>query len=65
MVKKIQRVKTKVLPSESQTGSSKCPSIILERITASSSSSNGSVPVKRQYRMIPKDQTSTSEGEMR
>lgn len=45
---------------ESQSGSSKSSLIIFSRIISSSSSSNGRVPVRRQYRIIPSDQTSTS-----
>src|ERR1700735_4579678 len=48
-------------PLESHSGSSKSPLITNFLITDSSSSSNGSPPVKRQYSMTPRDHTSTSD----
>jgi hypothetical protein len=42
-------------------GISKWPAIIIDFICSSSSSSNGRLPVSKAWRMIPKDQMSTSE----
>ena len=55
------QVEVESLPSESHSGSSYPPLMIFSRITISSSSSNGKPPVSNVYRMIPKDQTSTSD----